>query len=115
MDTKVIPHYAKYRVPTRDKKIVFSDNLNVEKAIKLHLKYDGLFNVIFGVGTFLTNDTFSDEQKAAGIRPLNMVIKITSANFGNGWYPTVKLSDDAGKHTGSSNLIEQIKSRLEIK
>jgi nicotinate phosphoribosyltransferase len=114
MDTKVIPHYTKHHVPTRDKKIVFSDNLNVEKAIKLHLKYGGLFNVIFGVGTNFTNDTFSDEQTASGIKPLNMVIKLVSANFGHGWRPTVKLSDDAGKNLGGTLLIDSVKKQLNI-
>ena len=114
MDTKVIPHYTKLGIPTRDKKIVFSDNLNVQKGIKLHLKYGGLFNVILGVGTNFTNDTFTDEQKTAGIRPLNMVIKITSANFGRGWYPTVKLSDDVGKNLGNMTLINHIKEELHI-
>jgi nicotinate phosphoribosyltransferase len=114
MDTKVIPHYTKHNVPTRDKKIVFSDNLNVEKAIKLHLKYDGLFNVIFGIGTFLTNDTFTDEQKVAGIKPLNIVVKLTSANFGRGWRPTLKLSDDTGKICGSSLLADHVKKQLNI-
>jgi nicotinate phosphoribosyltransferase len=114
MDTKVIPHYTKHHVPTRDKKIVFGDNLNVEKAIKLHIKYNQLFNVIFGIGTFLTNDTFTDEQKVAGQRPLNMVIKLTSANFGKGWMPVVKLSDDEGKHTGSEKEIKKVKEILHI-
>ena len=111
---KVIKHYAKYGIATRDKKLVFSDNLNPQKGIKLHLKYEGLFNVILGIGTNFTNDTFSDEQKAAGIKPLNMVIKITSANFGNGWYPTVKLSDDVGKNMGNMTFIEHIRTELHI-
>lgn len=111
---KVIKHYAKYGIPTRDKKIVFSDNLNAQKGIKLHLKYDGLFNVILGIGTNLTNDVLTEEQKLAGIRPLNMVIKITSANFGNGWRPTIKLSDDTGKICGGSLLAESVKKQLNI-
>jgi len=111
---KVIQHYAKHNVPTRDKKLVFSDNLNVEKAITLTNTYKDTFNVILGIGTNFTNDTFSDEQKTAGIKPLNMVIKITSANFGNGWLPTVKLSDDLGKNMGNMTLINSVKSRLNI-
>jgi nicotinate phosphoribosyltransferase len=111
---KAIAHYAKHHVCTYDKKLVFSDNLNVQKGIALHLKYFELFDVILGIGTNFTNDTFSDEQKTAGIKPLNMVIKITSANFGNGWYPTVKLSDDTGKNLGNTVLINNIKAGLHI-
>jgi nicotinate phosphoribosyltransferase len=111
---KVIKHYAKHHVSTRDKKLVFSDNLNTKKGILLHVKYNGLFNVMLGIGTNFTNDTFSDEQKAAGIKPLNMVIKITSANFGQGWLPTVKLSDDLGKNMGNMTLINSVKGRLNI-
>ena len=111
---KIIKHYAKYGIATRDKKLVFSDNLNVQKGILLHLKYDGLFNVILGVGTFLTNDTFTDEQKTSGIKPLNMVIKLTSCNFNGRWIPTLKLSDDLGKNMGNTSLIDSVKKQLNI-
>jgi len=115
MDIKIIPHYAKHRIPTRDKKIVFSDNLDVDKAIKLNTKYNGMFDVFFGIGTNLTNDTMTTNQRLSGIKPLNMVIKITSANFGKGWLPTVKLSDDLGKNLGNMALIIQVKQQLNIK
>ena len=111
---KVIQHYAKHGVPTHDKKLIFSDNLNVEKGISLTNTYKDTFNVILGIGTNFTNDTFTEYQKAAGIKPLNMVIKITSANFGNGWQPTIKLSDDVGKNLGNTNRINSIKTILRI-
>lgn len=111
---KFIQHYKKLNIPTRDKRLIFSDNLNVEKAVRLHKKYNGIFIVIFGIGTNFTNDVLTEEQKIAGIKPLNMVIKITSANFGHGWYPTVKLSDDIGKNTGNVTLINSIKTQLGI-
>lgn len=111
---KFIQHYAKLGIPTRDKRLVFSDNLNVEKAIRLHEKYKGNFNVVLGIGTNFTNDVLTSEQRLLGIKPLNMVIKITSANFGFGWYPTVKLSDDLGKNMGNVALINNIKAQLGI-
>lgn len=107
-------HYKSLNIPTRDKRLIFSDNLNVQKALSLNAKYKGDFTVIFGIGTNFTNDAFSENQKIMGFKPLNMVIKITSADFGRGFVPTVKLSDDAGKHTGNNELIAQIKHQLNL-
>jgi len=111
---KFIQHYTKLGIPSRGKKLIFSDNLNVEKAIGLYNKYKNFFIVIFGIGTNFTNDVLTDEQKTLGVKPLNMVIKITSANFGSGWFPTIKLSDDAGKNTGNVSLINNVKAQLGI-
>ena len=112
---KIRPHYKKYGIPTRDKKLIFSDNLNVRLGIELTNSYNGEFNVILGIGTNFTNDVLTEGQKVAGIKPLNMVIKITSANFGRGWFPTVKLSDDEGKYTGNLSHIETVRNTLYIK
>jgi nicotinate phosphoribosyltransferase len=114
MDEDIIPHYAKYKIPTRDKKILFSDNLNVTKAISLNNQYGDDFNVISCIGTNFTNDVLTDEQKTQGIKPLNMVIKMTSADFGDGVEPTIKLSDDEGKYTGEYPEIEFAKTELGI-
>lgn len=114
-DQKVIPHYARMGVSIRNKSLVFSDNLMVDDAniieangkynfIPLHLKYQDIAIPVGGIGTFLSNDV--------GVKPLNMVIKMTSANFGRGHIDVVKLSDNAGKHTGTPEAIAQAKKEL---
>ena len=57
----------------------------------------------YGVGTNLTNDV--------GFKPLNMVIKMFSAqvNRESGWVDTIKLSDDKGKITGNPEILQAVK------
>lgn len=111
----VLAHYTKLGVPTQGKRFVFSDNLTDQKFIELTLKYRDLGIIVGGIGTFLTNDTFTEQQKLVGMKALNMVIKLTGFDFGDGmWYPTVKLSDDTGKNMGDKRLIESINEQLRI-
>ncbi|KAL9107916.1 MAG: hypothetical protein Q9227_007238 [Pyrenula ochraceoflavens] len=93
-----------------DKKaIVFSDSLNVDRCIeyKKLAESDG-FSPSFGIGTFLTNDFMraSDNAKSA---PLNVVIKLVSADG----RPCIKLSDDVGKNMGSSDLVRRVKNEVD--
>jgi nicotinate phosphoribosyltransferase len=53
---------------------------------------------LFGWGTTLTNDL--------GIKALNVVMKATHVRSGNVEADTVKLSDNAGKHTGPQVLVD---------
>ncbi|MBP8830383.1 MAG: nicotinate phosphoribosyltransferase, partial [Desulfobacter sp.] len=76
------------------KAIVFSDGLDVERAMKIHRFCRGKVKDSYGIGTNLTNDV--------GVDPLNIVIKLSwvQPEPGMEGRPTVKLSDDPGKHTG---------------
>ena len=114
-DEKILPPYAKLGISTTDKSLVFSDNLMVDdyniierdgkyNYIPLFLKYQNVANPVGGIGTFFTNDV--------GVKPLNMVIKMTSADFGRGPVNVVKLSDNVGKHTGTPEAIAQVKAEL---
>lgn len=107
---KVINHYKKLGIDPTSKTIIFSDSLNVKKAEEIAMDpiIKGNINVSFGIGTNFTNDV--------GVKPLNMVIKMTSARFNNKeWVSTIKLSDDKGKHTGNEKEIEVSKYVLNIK
>ena len=101
---KMLAHYDKLKISPKGKRFVFSDNLNVPKFIALHKEFNDFAQVVGGIGTNFTNDV--------GVKPLNMVIKLTSADFGNGPVNVVKLSDDAGKHTGNSVAIDLAKREL---
>jgi nicotinate phosphoribosyltransferase len=86
---RAIDFYYGHGIDPATKTLVFSDGLDLKKILALYDRFRGSVNLSFGWGTGLTNNV--------GVRPLNIVMKATCVN-GIG---TVKLSDDAGKHTGS--------------
>jgi len=97
---KIIRHYKKLHINPMTKTIVFSDGLDVDKAIDLQFYCDGKINASFGIGTNLTNDI--------GPAALNMVIKLSQCrkDKDSEWLDTVKLSDVQGKNTGAPEEIE---------
>ncbi|WP_320043340.1 nicotinate phosphoribosyltransferase [uncultured Desulfobacter sp.] len=90
----ILAHYREMGIDPATKAIVFSDGLNVERAIKIHRFCRGEVKDSYGIGTNLTNDV--------GVAPLNIVIKLSwvQPEPDMDGRPTVKLSDDPGKHTG---------------
>ena len=106
---KFIDHYNKLNINPLSKTIVFSNALTPEKAIEINKWCNGQIGCSFGIGTNLSNDL--------GAVPLNMVIKMSAAKPEpeDDWIPTIKLSDDAGKHTGDEKMIEVCKYQLHIK
>ncbi len=102
---KAIKHYKNLKIEPKSKTIIFSDGLTPEKVEKIEKYCRGKINVAYGIGTNFTNDV--------GVKPLNIVIKITDAKPENeNWIPTVKLSDEEGKHTGSKKAIDLCKTVL---
>ena len=91
---KIIKHYERLHIDPSTKTVVFSDGLDIEKAVKIHHYCNGRIRDAYGIGTNLTNDV--------GLAPLNMVIKLTQcrASLNKPWRNTVKLSDNKGKRTG---------------
>ncbi len=88
----------------RQKLVIFSDGLDVEKIETLHKQFAGRVRVSFGWGTLLTNDfrgLVADDRLA----PFSLVCKAISAN-GN---PTVKLSDNPNKAMGPAAEIARYK------
>lgn len=82
---KMIYHYEKLGICPKTKTLLFSDSLNFEKADKIFRHFSGRAKVAFGIGTYLTNDTFAE--------PLNIVMKMTKCNG----HDVAKLSDCEGK------------------
>lgn len=98
---KVIKHYEKLRIDPRTKTIIFSDGLDIPKAIELYKHFKGRIKVSFGIGTNLTNDM--------GHEPLNIVIKMVSCNG----QPVAKISDNNGKGMcEDENYLKMLKSIL---
>ena len=82
---KALAHYAKLRVDPANKRLVFSDGLDMTTALRLYRAFAGRTQTGFGIGTHLTNDM--------GLTPINIVMKLTECNA----KPVAKLSDSPGK------------------
>lgn len=80
-----LAHYEKLRIDAHTKRLVFSDALNVDKALALYHHFADRTQCGFGIGTNLTNDV--------GLGPLNIVMKLVHCNG----QPVAKLSDSPGK------------------
>jgi len=93
---RIIEHYKKLHIDPITKTIVFSDSLDIKKAVNIHNHCVGRIRDSYGIGTNLTNDV--------GVTPLNMVIKLAKCRTApeKEWHNAIKLSDDPGKHTGDS-------------
>lgn len=94
---KLLDHYRSIGIDPKTKLLIFSDGLDLEMICKLYNQFKNDINLSFGWGTNLTNDT--------GIKPLNIVVKMTKA-AGIG---TVKLSDNIAKAMGSAEDIALFK------
>lgn len=81
----IIKHYKSMNIDPMTKTIVFSDGLDVPKAIELAKYFNNRIKFSFGIGTNLTNDF--------GFKPLQLVLKMTSCNGS----PVAKISDSPGK------------------
>ena len=88
---KMIAHYEKLGIDPKTKTLLFSDNLNFDRAQKIYNHFNSRINVSFGIGTYLSNDTHVD--------PLNIVIKLQYVNG----HPVAKISDNPGKAMCQSN------------
>ncbi len=105
---KLLAHYQGLNIDPAGKTIVFSDGLDVNRALTIHKFCQGKIRDAYGIGTSLTNDL--------GVKPLNIVIKLCRCRPGpdRKWQPTVKLSDHPGKHTGEKNEILRCMEELRI-
>ena len=88
----------------REKLIIFSDGLDVEKIATLHRQFSGRAKISFGWGTLLTND-FRGLTPDDALAPFSLVCKAVSANG----RPTVKLSDNPNKAMGPAEEIARYK------
>jgi nicotinate phosphoribosyltransferase len=82
---KAIAHYRKLRIEPSTKRLVFSDALDVPKAIAIYDAFADRVPTGFGIGTKLTNDM--------GLETLNIVMKLVGING----QPVAKISDTPGK------------------
>ena len=104
---QTIAHYKQMGMDPMSKTIIFSDALDYEKVARIADYCRDKIGMSFGIGTNLTNDV--------GLKPMNIVIKMTDAlPEGGRWTPVVKLSDETGKYTGEPAMIDLAKKVLNI-
>ncbi|HMW56265.1 MAG: nicotinate phosphoribosyltransferase [Candidatus Accumulibacter phosphatis] len=82
---KALRHYAQLHIDPMSKRLVFSDGLNLPRAVDLYRRLRGRVQTSYGIGTDLSNDTPH--------QALNVVMKIMACNG----QPVAKLSDSPGK------------------
>ncbi|MCX7558119.1 nicotinate phosphoribosyltransferase [Sulfitobacter sp. F26204] len=87
-----------------EKRVIFSDGLDVDKIKTLHAQFSDKVKVSFGWGTLLTND-FRNLVPDDALAPFSLVCKAVKANGA----PTVKLSDNPNKAMGPASEIARYK------
>ncbi|ROU01237.1 nicotinate phosphoribosyltransferase [Histidinibacterium lentulum] len=88
----------------RQKLVIFSDGLDVERIEELSARFSGRVKVSFGWGTLLTND-FRGLAPGDALAPFSLVCKAVAAEG----RPTVKLSDNPRKAMGPEGEIARYK------
>ena len=91
------------------KRVIFSDGLDVEKIRILHHQFSGRVQPSFGWGTLLTND-FRKLAPQDSLAPFSLVCKAIEADG----HPTVKLSDNPNKAMGPATEIERYKRVFDV-
>ncbi len=99
---KVIGFYHDEGIDPSTRKAVFSDSLDVDRAIAIQERVGGEIQPLFGIGTHFTNDF-------PGSPALNMVIKMSSING----RPVAKISDDPSKASGPKSAIHESLTAIE--
>ncbi|CCW66196.1 unnamed protein product [Phytomonas sp. Hart1] len=95
---KAIEHYRALGIDPKDKVLVFSDGLNLEKAVGLYNRFKAQTTVMCGVGTYLS-------CTIDGVKRLNIVIKMVRCQG----RPVAKVSDSPGKTIcGDSKFVERL-------
>ncbi|AQS46505.1 nicotinate phosphoribosyltransferase [Thioclava nitratireducens] len=93
----------------RQKLVIFSDGLTVDKIRELHAQFAGRVKVSFGWGTLLTND-FRGLVPHDALAPFSLVCKAVEADE----RPTVKLSDNPEKAMGPEAEIARYKRVFDV-
>ena len=95
---KIASKYKELGIDPMSKQVIFSNGLNVDRAIEI-ANY-AKFKVIpsFGIGTHITCDV-------TDVKPMNIVVKLTKMRITENreWHDCVKLSCDKGKTLGNKD------------
>lgn len=100
---KIIAKYRSLGIDPATKQVVYSNGLNIDKAVEIHRFCNGRVQDSYGVGTFLTCDVQNCE-------PMNIVVKLTRGRITElrKWNDCVKLSCTPGKTLGNPYKCEYL-------
>lgn len=104
---KIVAKYKQLGIDPMTKQAVFSNGLNIERAVQIHKYCEGKITDSYGVGTFLTCDV-------TDCSPMNIVVKLIGGRITESreWHPCVKLSCDKGKTLGDKKKCDYLLSLL---
>ena len=93
---KIIAKYKSLGIDPATKQVVYSNGLDVDRAIEIHKYCNGRVQDSYGIGTQITCDV-------TGCKPMNIVVKLTRGRITElrEWHDCVKLSCDKGKTLGN--------------
>ena len=102
---KIVKKYTELGINPQTKQVIFSNGLNIKRAIEIQKYASEKVKPSFGVGTFLTCDL-------TGISPMNIVVKLTKSRITESreWHDCVKLSCDKGKTLGNPDKCKYLLS-----
>ncbi len=106
----IIEKYRSLHIDPRTKQIVFSNGLNVDRAIEIQKYAADKCLPSYGIGTHFTNDF-------AGVKPRNIVIKLTAVKITESWpfySQTCKLSEDKEKYSGDEATVRRFMEALHL-
>jgi len=98
---KLIKYLKDNGIDPMTKTIVFSDGLDINMMLRLFIYFSGKINIVFGIGTNLTNDV--------GLKTLSIVMKMTKVWVNGEERKLVKLSDNTNKITGDETAASRYK------
>ena len=102
---KAVAFYKNLGINPKTKKAVYSDSLDLEKAVKIQKYAENKIIPLYGIGTFFTNDF------EAG-KALNIVIKLFAINN----TPVFKITDhhfkESGDNLAKKTTIDTVKKLL---
>lgn len=106
---KAIAHYQRLGIDPSTKLLVFSDSLNLDKALKIYRHFYNRVKLSFGMGGHLACDIPTTE--VSNTKSLNIVIKLVECNGQS----VAKLSDSPGKTISQdSDFVEELKRTFNV-
>lgn len=104
---KIIEKYKSLGINPQSKQVVYSNGLNIDRAIEIHRYVNGRVQDSYGMGTFLTCDV-------TDCQPMNIVVKLTRGRITERreWHDCVKLSCDKGKTLGNPEKCQYLLKQI---
>ena len=104
----IVEKYKQLGIDPMTKQAVFSNGLDVDRALELHRYCQGKITDSFGIGTHLTCDI-------TDCKPMNIVVKLIRGRITElrEWHHCVKLSCDKGKTLGDPQKCNYLLSVLD--